>query len=227
MRFLEAKLVISIAIFMPVVIITMIYSNYLFSSLGIYAQSSSRISQMQYPHLQTDYDSENQENQPRLRITSPIENQQIPIGVKFTVGGISVPSGSTANCQVSVILNHLKPYQKTIPAGTGGTEDYSYWMYTFNHSYSNIKAGKNKITAKLTCFNGNLTKWYSINVFGISNNLSWEQHQKILLSSYKISSDATSSKNENGQSNKRLPLVKNIPDIVSTHYKAIIPSNLY
>jgi hypothetical protein len=112
-----------------------------------------------------------------LKIVSPVKGQHIPTGTNLTVTGIS-SDNSSANCQVSLLLNDLKPYQKTAPTGksNSGGDDYSSWRYVINNKYGSIKEGLNKITSKLTCINTNqpnvpntgVSKWYSINVTGIS-----------------------------------------------------------
>ena len=111
-----------------------------------------------------------------LKIVSPVKGQHIPTGTNLTVTGTSSDNSST-NCQISVLLNDLKPYQKTTPTGksSSGGEDYSSWRYVLNNStYSSIKQGINKITSKMTCVNTDqprvtnpgVSRWYSINVTG-------------------------------------------------------------
>ena len=111
-----------------------------------------------------------------LKIVSPVKGQHIPTGTNLTVTGIS-SDNSITNCQVSLLLNDLKPYQKTTPTGKSSSTDYSSWRYVINNSkYGSIKEGTNKITSKLTCDNSNqpnvastgISKWYSINITGIS-----------------------------------------------------------
>ena len=112
-----------------------------------------------------------------LKIVSPVKGQHIPTGTNLTVTGTSSDNSST-NCQISLLLNDLKPYQKTTPTGksSSGGEDYSSWRYVFNNSTdSSIKQGINKITSKMTCINTDqprvtnpgVSKWYSINVTGV------------------------------------------------------------
>lgn len=112
-----------------------------------------------------------------LKIVSPVKGQHIPTGTNLTVTGTSSDNSST-NCQISLLLNDLKPYQKTTPTGksSSGGEDYSSWRYVLNNStYSSIKQGINKITSKMTCVNTDqprvtnpgVSKWYSINVTGV------------------------------------------------------------
>jgi len=111
-----------------------------------------------------------------LKIVSPVKGQHIPTGTNLTVTGTSSDNSST-NCQISLLLNDLKPYQKTTPTGksSSGGEDYSSWRYVLNNStYSSIKQGINKITSKMTCVNTDqprvtnpgVSRWYSINVTG-------------------------------------------------------------
>jgi hypothetical protein len=113
-----------------------------------------------------------------IKIVSPVKGQHIQTGTNLTVTGTSSDNSST-NCQVSLLLNDLKPYQKTTPTGksSSGGDDYSSWRYVLNNStYGSIKQGINKITSKMTCVNTNqpsvadpgVSKWYSINVTGVS-----------------------------------------------------------
>ncbi|MGB8934341.1 MAG: hypothetical protein WCC17_04450 [Candidatus Nitrosopolaris sp.] len=59
-----------------------------------------------------------------VKITSPAKRKQIPIRSSFTVTGRSIANSTSANCDVSVIVNGIKPYQKAVPRGHGGTNDY-------------------------------------------------------------------------------------------------------
>jgi hypothetical protein len=105
-----------------------------------------------------------------IKITSPIRDQQVPVGNNLTVSGMS-KYNATSNCQVFVILDGIKPYQKAV--GLSGA-DYSNWKYTLSPTYpANIKEGTNKITAKLLCQASpiDLTKFYSINVTGVNQTV--------------------------------------------------------
>ena len=100
-----------------------------------------------------------------VKITSPASGQQLPIDSVLSVRGTSTDTSST-NCQASVIVNNIKPYKPALPTEIN---DYSAWDFILNSSYTSIKEGpNNKITAKLEC-PPNLTKWYSVNVTGISS----------------------------------------------------------
>ncbi len=104
-----------------------------------------------------------------VKITSPSDGQKIKLGESIPINGSSTDN-PTADCQVEVIVNNIKPYQKADATGSGGNGDYSNWSFKLMSNYTTIKEGQNKITAKLLCVNSptNLTKWYSVNVTGTS-----------------------------------------------------------
>ncbi|MGB8937787.1 MAG: hypothetical protein WCC17_22080, partial [Candidatus Nitrosopolaris sp.] len=64
---------------------------------------------------------------PAVRITSPIRGQDVPVGKNLVVSGISARGRSTSNCDVSVIVNGIKPYQNATGIGPKGQKDYSEW----------------------------------------------------------------------------------------------------
>ena len=86
----------------------------------------------------------------------------------LAVSGTSTDSNNT-DCQVSVIVNGIKPYQAATATGSDGKDDYSKWNFILTPEYhAVIKEGpSNKITAKLAC-SPNLVKWYSLNVTGVT-----------------------------------------------------------
>jgi hypothetical protein len=89
------------------------------------------------------------------------------LGQGIIVSGISTDN-ATSDCQVSVIVNNVKPYQPTVANSSGEKDDYSRWNFLLNSGYASINEGpNNKITAKILC-PPNLTKWYSVNVTGVS-----------------------------------------------------------
>jgi len=105
-----------------------------------------------------------------VKITNPAKGQQVAIGKNLTLSG-TASYNATSNCGVFVIVDSVRPYQKTIPIGQAGGNDYSKWKYTFTPAYAGtIREGINRITAKLLCQANpaNLTKFYSINVTGTS-----------------------------------------------------------
>ena len=107
---------------------------------------------------------------PAVKITFPHKSQQFRPGSNILVSGISSPPPgvSHTSCTVSVLLNDVKPYQKTVALGHGGKGDYSVWHYNITHKYASLKLGQNKITAGVTCIASpsNLTKFNSVNVTG-------------------------------------------------------------
>jgi len=110
-----------------------------------------------------------------VTISSPTKGQQIPAGSAFNIKGISTAANDTNHCVVSVIMNAIRPYQKTIPTGTNGMEDYTSWQFTGDPNYATVKLGYNKITAKYSCFpssdtnntQANFVRYQSVNVTGI------------------------------------------------------------
>jgi hypothetical protein len=103
-----------------------------------------------------------------IKIVHPDYGQVTNVKSKLEVSGESRYDPSYS-CQVSVIINNVKPYQKTIPTGSKIESDYSTWKYVVNSGYTNIKEGDNRITARLTCTDGmgeDVRKWYSVNVIG-------------------------------------------------------------
>ncbi len=105
-----------------------------------------------------------------VRITNPAKGQQVATSKNLTLSGTS-SYNATSNCGVFVIVDGVRPYQKTIPTGQAGGNDYSKWKYTFTPAYAGtVREGINRITAKLLCQANpeNLTKFYSINVTGMN-----------------------------------------------------------
>jgi hypothetical protein len=91
----------------------------------------------------------------------------VPVGKDLTVSGISIDN-ATSNCQVSVIVNNVKPYQNATAAGTGGATHYSKWNFVLTSKYTTIKPGENRITAKYECPNNPASKAFSsVNVTGV------------------------------------------------------------
>jgi hypothetical protein len=105
-----------------------------------------------------------------VKITDPAKAQQVIVGKNLTLSGTSFYN-ATSNCGVFIIVDGVRPYQKTVPIGQAGGNDYSKWKYTFTPTYAGaIREGLNRITAKLLCqaYPANLTKFYSINVTGMN-----------------------------------------------------------
>ncbi len=103
-----------------------------------------------------------------VTITSPEQGQQVPVG-QLTISGTSTDNPTT-DCQVTVDLNDIKPIQNATATGPGGANDFSTWKFTYSDAYQLINEGVNELTSKLTCISNppNMTKYYSVNVTGIS-----------------------------------------------------------
>jgi hypothetical protein len=105
-----------------------------------------------------------------VKITSPAKSEQVTSGRGLVVSGVSTDN-STSDCKVSVIVNGIRPYQQAIANGTGGTNDYSTWIFVITPTYTTIKEGPdNKITSRLEC-TPNQVKWYSVNVTGVDTTM--------------------------------------------------------
>ena len=131
----------------------------LWSNIAAYAQNTTTAGN-------NTTTSSSQQHVPKIKITSPTRGQQVPTGKDLTVSGTSI-ANATSNCQVSVIVNNVKPYQNATAAGTGGAVDYSKWKFDITSKYTTIKPGDNRITAKYECANNPASKGFSsVNVTG-------------------------------------------------------------
>jgi len=110
-----------------------------------------------------------------VKILSPTKGQQVPLGKALIISGtsnFSTNSSNTSNCQVSVIVNGIKPYQQATPTGGKGSNDYSNWTFNATPKYSPIKEGQNKITAKYSCGNSPTSVSHnSVNVTGVTGTV--------------------------------------------------------
>lgn len=103
-----------------------------------------------------------------IKIVNPDNDQSTNVKDKLEILGESRYTPGHG-CQVSVIVNDVKPYQKATPTGAGMENDYSTWNYTVDSDYTTIREGDNRVTARLICSDEqgeDLRKWYSINVVG-------------------------------------------------------------
>jgi hypothetical protein len=125
-----------------------------------------------------------------VKILSPAPGQSFLINSQNSlavIGSSTLPStlsnlynnnNTLSGCQVSVIVNNIRPYQKAIPTGPNGINDYSSWRFEINPDYTQIMEGLNRITAKLSCPSiSNDTesqediKSYSVFITGLSDKL--------------------------------------------------------
>src|ERR1044071_7551858 len=114
--------------------------------------------------------SGSQPHTPKIKITSPTRDQQLPAGKDLTVYGISIDNATSNDCKVSVIVNKVRPYQPATATGAGGAADYSKWKFDITSKYTTIKPGENRITSKYECAsNPDANSFSSVNVTGISS----------------------------------------------------------
>ena len=139
-----------------------------------------------------------------VKIRSPVRGESIPVGKDLTIKGQSTDN-SVSECNVSVIVNSIRPYQQANSTGRAGSNDYSSWEFNLSQDYVTIREGTNEITAKLSCLppssvdgltSENISKWYSINVTGI------------ISSTDSVSSSLNDSK---------LPLIQQPPPLLQTN----------
>jgi hypothetical protein len=107
---------------------------------------------------------------PDIEIVSPNSDQTANTESDLEISGISNYDPRNT-CHVSVIINDVKPYRKTIPMGGDLKSDYSTWKYVIKSDSHTIRQGDNKITARLLCAGENgedIRKWDSVAVIGQS-----------------------------------------------------------
>ena len=104
---------------------------------------------------------------PEVTITSPKTGQQVPVSKNLLISGTS-SSNRTNNCEASVIVNGIKPYQKANATGHNGPNDYSTWAYSLGFPYPPLKLGENKITAKIMCAANSHVRFNTVNVTGVN-----------------------------------------------------------
>src|SRR5215470_5460859 len=159
-------------------IILFLLSSAMLTSLAVYAQTfilpnahsnitstttdsdshKSQLQQRQTPNLQL------------VKIISPIKGQEVVVGKKLEIFGISADNATTSGCGVSVKVNGINPYQNVPKASPSGQRDYSKWNFTLTPAYTLIKSGQNRITAKFSCINKpNLISYHSVNITGVSS----------------------------------------------------------
>jgi hypothetical protein len=144
-----------------------------------------------------------------VKIISPIKGQQVPVGKDLSVSGISTGAAGnavTSHCQVSVIVNSIKPYQPATGAGPGGAADYSKWNFVVTSKYTTIKLGpNNKITAKYACSGTPSTvSFYSANVTGVL--VPFQQNKPVVSNNVTNTGNATGIIHPGGGSKHTSPI---------------------
>src|SRR5215831_15987978 len=158
-----------------------------------------------------------------VKITNPARGQQVAIGRNLTLSG-TASYNATSSCGVFVIVDGVRPYQKTRPIGETGGNDYSKWKYILTPTYAGtIREGINRITAKLLCQANpvNLTKFYSINVTGI-NGIAPKQSSAITRNNTSI---APLSSNSSSSLFYQTPLINHLSLPTNSNSSASIGSS--
>jgi hypothetical protein len=150
------------------VILTLLTSTLVIN--GVYAQIFPNTQHSAVPN--NSIVQQQQQHQPSqkihvVKITSPAKAQQVAAGKNLVVSGTSVDN-TTSDCNVSVIVNGVKPYHLAFANVDAGHKDYSKWNFTLTPAYTIVKQGQNKITAKFSCTNDpTLIAHSSVNVTGV------------------------------------------------------------
>jgi hypothetical protein len=155
----------------------------------------------------------------KIKISSPTRGQQIPVGKELTISGSSIDNADS-NCQVSVRVNKVSPYQLATGAsgtkgGASATNDYSKWNFVLTSKYTTIKPGQNRITAKYECGNNAaLTSFSSVNVTGVkttttTNHTTSPQSLTSTSGSHTSHNKVEASNNTGITTNDNRPIIKN------------------
>jgi hypothetical protein len=94
---------------------------------------------------------------PNQALVSLLPFQHILYALPFRLLELQAHNYEPAKQYLNIMYLALKgfirhKYQKTIPIGQAGGNNYSQWMYTLTPAYAGtIKEGINRITAKLVC----------------------------------------------------------------------------
>jgi hypothetical protein len=110
---------------------------------------------------------------PKIKIAYPHDGQKVTITDDNLVVSGTSSDDRLKDCRVSVLLNGIKPYQNALATGQYGANDYSSWKYKLEPSYTVIKDGPNKLTAKVACHGipYDQNKWTSIVLTGSSEEV--------------------------------------------------------
>ena len=160
-----------------------------------------------------------------VKILHPTKGQKIQINNEnksLIISGTSIDN-ATSDCQVSVIINNVRPYQNATAIGPNGNNDYSKWNFKLTSHYTMIKEGINKITAKFLC-NGNpeFLSYYSVNVTGVSTSPIASTTSSNAPAQKNIGAASTNNNNILIQ-NKSSPINSSKPAIVKNNEPFVFP----
>ncbi|HYZ59136.1 MAG TPA: hypothetical protein VE544_05715, partial [Nitrososphaeraceae archaeon] len=99
-----------------------------------------------------------------IEIVNPINDQTSSIDGDLEISGVS-NYDPTSVCTVSIIVNDLKPYKKTVPTGENKATEFFTWKYVIESDSNPIRQGDNKVTARLLCAGEDgqdIRKWDSV-----------------------------------------------------------------
>jgi hypothetical protein len=187
---------------------SLVFSSVSANSLS-FAQISAKSTQLPLPKASLPVNPQASLSAPvvklhTVKITSPAKGQQVPAAKDLTVSGITTDGAS--HCQVSVIVNGIKPYQPATGAGPGGAADYSKWNFVVTSKYTTIKLGpNNKITAKYACSGTPSTvSFYSANVTGVL--VPFQQNKPVVSNNVTNTGNATGIIHPGGGSKHTSPI---------------------
>jgi hypothetical protein len=219
----------NIVITIVLVLCSFLFVVFLTNTITVYAQQQMPSSSSNTPP-QIPSQSPSTASPKAVKIISPIKGQQIPVGKDLTIAGTSVDNANS-NCQVSMSVNRVRPYQPATAAGTGGANDYSKWNFVLTSNYTTIKPGPdNRITAKYTCTDNPVMvspTYSSVNVTGVMDSTSTTVPTANVLQQQKQQTVTTSNNATiigNGNPNKITPQGKPSLTMGNNNTNAIVNS---
>ena len=222
----------NIVITIVLVLCSFLFVVFLTNAITIYAQQQQMPRPSSNTPPQIPSQSPSSPASPKaVKIISPTKGQQIPVGKELTISGTSIDNANS-NCQVSMSVNRVRPYQPATAAGTGGANDYSKWNFVLTPSYTTLKPGPdNRITAKYTCTDNPVVAsptYSSVNVTGVMDSTSTTVPTANVLQQQQKQQTLTTSNNAtiigNGNPNKITPQGKPSLTMSNNNTNAIVNS---
>jgi hypothetical protein len=149
-----------------------------------------------------------------VKINSPGNGDLVPLNSNksLVIFGVS-KDNATSDCDVTIIVNNVKPYQNVQPTGIQGNSDYSTWQYTLASNYTSINEGNNKITSKIYCTAGTSggasQAYYSVNVTASNFTQAQLANYELMLQSAANATNAGAGGNSTlGSSNATQPVAQ-------------------